>query len=69
VACGITAEVVSKAEGQKGLGPLPRSWAVERTLGIGPSVGGEPDGSPPAERGRCGNARLAIAMANFPAYP
>jgi transposase len=32
-ACGITFEVVSKAEGQKGFAPLPRRWVVERTLG------------------------------------
>lgn len=31
--CGITFEVVSKTEGQKGFAPLPRRWAIERTLG------------------------------------
>jgi transposase len=31
--CGITFEVVSKADGQKGFAPLPRRWVVERTLG------------------------------------
>ena len=30
---GIAFEVVAKAEGQKGFAPLPRRWAVERTLG------------------------------------
>jgi transposase len=31
--CGISFEVVAKPEGQKGFVPLPRRWAVERTLG------------------------------------
>jgi hypothetical protein len=31
--CGITFEVVSKTEGQKGFAPLPRRWVIERTLG------------------------------------
>jgi transposase len=31
--CGITFEVVSKGDGQKGFAPLPRRWAIERTLG------------------------------------
>ena len=30
---GISVEVVSKPEGQKGFRPLPKRWAVERTLG------------------------------------
>lgn len=30
---GISVEVVSKLEGQKGFQPLPKRWAVERTLG------------------------------------
>jgi transposase len=32
-ACGISFEVVAKPDGQKGFAPLPRRWAVERTLG------------------------------------
>lgn len=32
-AYGIDVEVVSKLEGQKGFQPLPKRWAVERTLG------------------------------------
>jgi transposase len=32
-ACGISFEAVAKAEGQKGFAPLPRRWAVERTIG------------------------------------
>lgn len=32
-AAGITLEVVSKQEGQKGFAVLPRRWVVERTLG------------------------------------
>jgi transposase len=31
--CGISFEVVARPEGQKGFVPLPRRWAVERTLG------------------------------------
>lgn len=31
--CGISFEVVAKPDGQKGFAPLPRRWAVERTIG------------------------------------
>ena len=31
--CGISFEVVAKPDGQKGFTPLPRRWAVERTIG------------------------------------
>lgn len=32
-ACGISFEVVAKPAGHKGFAPLPRRWAVERTIG------------------------------------
>ena len=31
--CGMSFEVVAKPDGKKGFAPLPRRWAVERTIG------------------------------------